>query len=669
MCGIFGVLDQDGNILTNSDRSSLLDNFYRLSESRGKEAAGIAFIDDSSIKYLKHNIRGNEFRKLPLVKSALEQRDDLSESHPFVLMGHTRMVTNGDASSVENNQPVVRDGLACIHNGIITNDSKIWSEEKDLSRFFQVDTEVFLALVSREIENDNSLVVSAVKALKQLEGGNSFALMHTNSEGIFLATTNGSLFLVTDTTKKCALFASEKYILSKICDSYRLKKHFNSQSIRQIIPGTGVWLSFHGELEYPFDLSSTTLSNNTLSEGKNRNIVDLGSSSHVKKKYLNIPNHSIHNEIEKVTAIDFTPILQLKRCSRCVLPETFPFISFDDDGICNICNSRKATKHPGKNQLLDVLTDASGNRMKCLAPVSGGRDSCYGLHYMVHELDLKPVAYTYDWGMVTDLARRNISRMCGKLGIEHILISADIEKKRKYVRKNVKAWLKRPHLGTVPLFMAGDKQFFYYAEMLRSQMNLDKILFSMNPLERTDFKVGFCGINEGYEKEVHYNPLILNKLRIALFYGKEYLLNPSYLNSSLLDTIGAYLSYYVLPKRYEQLFDFIPWIESEVESTLIDEYDWETSPDTNSTWRIGDGTAAFYNYIYLRVAGFTENDTFRSNQIREGLLDRQTAMSRIMEENQPRIESLAWYFDAIDMNAIEALSTVNSMKRVYGQSP
>lgn len=45
--------------------------------------------------------------------------------------------------------------------------------------------------------------------------------------------------------------------------------------------------------------------------------------------------------------------------------------------------------------------------------------------------------------------------------------------------------------------------------------------------------------------------------------------------------------------------------------------------DTNTTWRIGDGTAAFYNYVYYTVAGFTEHDTFRSNQIREGQMTRE----------------------------------------------
>ena len=38
--------------------------------------------------------------------------------------------------------------------------------------------------------------------------------------------------------------------------------------------------------------------------------------------------------------------------------------------------------------------------------------------------------------MVTDLARRNQARVVGKLGVEHVWVSADIAKKRNYIKKN-----------------------------------------------------------------------------------------------------------------------------------------------------------------------------------------------------------------------------------------
>src|SRR5690606_30996958 len=108
---------------------------------------------------------------------------------------------------------------------------------------------------------------------------------------------------------------------------------------------------------------------------------------------------------------------------------------------------------------------------------------------------------------------------------------------------------------------------------------------------------------------------------------------------------------YFTPKEYLYLFRYILWDEQEIEKTLINEYDWELAPDTKSSWRIGDGTQAFYNYIYYVGSGLTEHDTFRSNQIREGAIDRARALELAHIGNQPRLESLIWYFDTIGLPA------------------
>ena len=67
--------------------------------------------------------------------------------------------------------------------------------------------------------------------------------------------------------------------------------------------------------------------------------------------------------------------------------------------------------------------------------------------------------------------------MCGKLGVEHIIRSADITAKRRYVRKNVEAWLKKPELGMVTLFMAGDKEFYSHARQLRKETGIKLVIF------------------------------------------------------------------------------------------------------------------------------------------------------------------------------------------------
>ena len=95
-----------------------------------------------------------------------------------------------------------------------------------------------------------------------------------------------------------------------------------------------------------------------------------------------------------------------------------------------------------------------------------------------------------------------------------------------------------------------------------------------------------------------------------------------------------------------------------IDDTLINNYDWEVAPDTNTTWRIGDGTAAFYNYIYYTVAGFTEHDTFRSNQIREGDLSREEALYLVEDENRPRYPNIKWYLDAIGMDFEDVIPVI-----------
>jgi hypothetical protein len=149
------------------------------------------------------------------------------------------------------------------------------------------------------------------------------------------------------------------------------------------------------------------------------------------------------------------------------------------------------------------------------------------------------------------------------------------------------------------------------------------------------------------------------------FYGKEFIRNPRYLNSSLADTLSAFHAYYLAKRGYYNLYNYVAWDEAIIDQTLKSQYDWESAADTDSTWRIGDGTASFYNYIYFVMAGFSEHDTFRSNQIRAGLISREDALKAAQRENQPRYESIKWYCDTIGIDMERALQNVHAAPKVY----
>ena len=50
------------------------------------------------------------------------------------LMGHTRMVTHGDPSIIENNQPIINKNSMILHNGIVTNYNELIPSLKALDK-------------------------------------------------------------------------------------------------------------------------------------------------------------------------------------------------------------------------------------------------------------------------------------------------------------------------------------------------------------------------------------------------------------------------------------------------------------------------------------------------------------------------------------------------------
>ncbi len=65
------------------------------------------------------------------------------------------------------------------------------------------------------------------------------------------------------------------------------------------------------------------------------------------------------------------------------------------------------------------------------------------------------------------------------------------------------------------------------------------------------------------------------------------------------------------------------------------------------------------------MAGFSEIDTFRSNQIREGMIDRETALKLVEEENRPRYETMRWYLEIIGLDFKEVIETINRIPKLY----
>lgn len=604
MCGIFGVIGVGS--LNARDVARLAAH----ARQRGRDSSGLAYFDGEGYRVERADY---DIRRL-LSRGRREFTD--------VVLGHSRLITNGLA----DNQPVVREGVFALHNGIIVNHEDIWPR-LGVKRAFEIDSEIIVALALEHLSNGGQVADLPANVLDSCKGTVACALGLASLGKLLLFSNNGSLYA--GRVGGGFAFSSERYPLERI----------GCTQVVQVLRDALI-------LDMPPSERLEVWDDRRRSE----NLIPAFKNIAAEEAMLRYERHD------------------LRRCTRCILPSTMPFITFDSAGVCNYCHTYRSRNQPKPVEefvrLVEPYRRTEGP--ECVVPFSGGRDSCYGLHLIVNELGMRPVTYTYDWGMVTDLGRRNISRMCAELGVENIIVAADISRKRKNIALNLNAWLRSPDLGMVSIFTAGDKHFFRHVETVKRQTGVRLNLWGINPLEVTHFKAGFLGVRpdfaekrvymHGASKQLHYQWLRLQAM----------LKSPGYFNRSLWDTLlGEYHRSFTEKTDYFHIFDYWRWDERVIDETLAT-YEWELAPDTNTTWRIGDGTAAFYNYIYYSVAGFTEHDTFRSNQIREGQLTRDEAMSLVDDENRPRYQNLRWYLDAVGMDFGEVISAVNRIPKLDG---
>jgi glutamine---fructose-6-phosphate transaminase (isomerizing) len=684
LCGIFGILIGENLKLSPKELEQIVNSLFRLSESRGKEASGLAIRFNDSVYVLKEPITSSKLIRTPkyekLFDKTLKNEGYIGSQlqGPLLFLGHSRLQTNGLSEINTNNQPVVKDGAIGIHNGIIVNDENLWELFPTLKRNYDVDTEVFLSLLQMFRAQGKSIMEAVRLVFDKIEGSASVAVQFDDANNLLLATNTGSLYLNLSINKKILVFASEKYILQQVLKNKFLRNLFTAESITQIKAGQGYLFDLDLSKKDIFSLREPLVDNVFSAPLRPKvEIFELYDRKIQEAKEFN--PYLLREDIKQNMIQNWERLYSnenpLKRCTQCLLPETMPFISFDQQGVCSFCRDYKARGSylQGEGALEEFVSKyrSVSGEPDVVVGFSGGRDSSYGLDYIVNHLGLHPITFTYDWGMVNDLARRNQARVVGKLGIEHIVISADIRAKRANIRKNLRAWLKKPDLGMVPILMAGDKQFYYYFHKIRNQTGIKLFIFcgGYEGEEGTGlFKYGFCNVSTQGKKNALERMTGIsgkNKAKIVYYYLKQFLKNPAYINKSVFDTLFAYYSSYVLPDDYLYLFHYLDWDERRIVDSITEKFNWEKETDTIATWRTDDGTAAFYNYIYLTMAGFTEFDIFRSHQIREGKLTREQAYETIKEENKPRFKSIEWYAQIIDFDMNNALQIINSASRLY----
>jgi N-acetyl sugar amidotransferase len=151
-------------------------------------------------------------------------------------------------------------------------------------------------------------------------------------------------------------------------------------------------------------------------------------------------------------------------CTRCVMPDTKPDLSFDAEGVCNACRNyeRRPTidwtdRKRALLEIVDRYRNHDGHSWDCIVPVSGGKDSTYQVVRML-QLGLNPLCVTATTCDLSAIGRANLDNL-KRLGVDHIEMSPNPRVRAKLNRVGLIqvgdiSWPEHVSIFTVPVRVA-----------------------------------------------------------------------------------------------------------------------------------------------------------------------------------------------------------------------
>ena len=208
MCCLFGMIDYKDS-LSRRQKTKMVLALAEASEARGTDAAGIAYNTGGTLHIDK--------RPGPAHTIHFTVPGDAK-----VIMGHTRMTTQGSALKRQNNHPFAgrarREGFALAHNGVLYND-RILRRIHDLPQT-SIETDSYIAV--QLIEKQGALNFDSLRFMaEEVEGSFCFTVLD-RKDNLYFVKGDNPLCLYHYPELGLYLYASTEEILRNAIGKMRL---------------------------------------------------------------------------------------------------------------------------------------------------------------------------------------------------------------------------------------------------------------------------------------------------------------------------------------------------------------------------------------------------------------------------------------------------------------
>lgn len=317
-----------------------------------------------------------------------------------------------------------------------------------------------------------------------------------------------------------------------------------------------------------------------------------------------------------------------RRCTRCVLPESYPEIRFDEYGVCNVCRAYKAPPVKGPEALRQLVGTRRGEKYDCIVTLSGGRDSTYVLYYTTKVLGLRTLAGHYDNGFRHPLARENAEEVCRRAGAELLQFRS-----RDNLNERIAAAAIRSSIPFGPgaclhfccyHCYSGGLCFLY---TIAQELKIPFIFWGDSFVERLSF-FPIRKKARGYKGPLRHllSSRGLSFLRMLRLIGAQR-------NEALPPGNSRFNLKY--PRLHSKditeihLYEYVEWDRNTIKQVITEELGWRKPPEKLSSWRYDCSLHTLVNYCHKKAMGFNHGIDGLSNMVRAGKMTREEAMDLI----------------------------------------
>ena len=158
----------------------------------------------------------------------------------------------------------------------------------------------------------------------------------------------------------------------------------------------------------------------------------------------------------------------MKYCKRCVMPDTRPGITFNEEGVCCACthyDNRKKINWDKRMEEFKALCDKyrgmnGPGGYDCAIAVSGGKDSHFQVHVLKEVMGMNPLLFSVEDNFpMTEAGKHNLKNISEAFGCTIISCKPDIKTQKILMRKTFEkfgkpTWFIDRLIYTFPLHMA-----------------------------------------------------------------------------------------------------------------------------------------------------------------------------------------------------------------------